>query len=88
MRNITDLIASGHEVSYKLLSIGMFKYDGTKYIQVHCDRRDLEFSNMYHMSQIRQAVTKYLELSNKYIASEIKFGSFPPIVNGQQNVPK
>lgn len=88
MKNIIDLINGGHEVSYKLLSIGTYKYDGAKYIQVHCDRRDLEFSQMYNMGQIKQATLKYLDLTNKYIASEIKFGSFPPILTGPKNVPK
>lgn len=78
MREILNTVMSGHEVTYKLLSIGTFKYDGVEYIQVHCDRRDLEFSNMYDLAFSRKAVGKYLELHSKYLASEKKYGSFVP----------
>jgi hypothetical protein len=79
IRDINNLVTNGHEVSYKLLSIGTFKFDGREYIQVHCDRRDLEFSNMYDLAFSRRAVIKYIELHTKYILSEKRYGSFPPI---------
>ncbi len=89
MNDIINLVKSGHNVNYKLLSIGTFKYDGVTYIQVHCDRRDLEFSFMFTQEEIRRAAGKYLSLHSKYIASESKYGNFPPIeLEGKRNVSK
>ena len=88
MRDIINLILAGHEVSYKQLSIGMFKFDGIQYIQVHCDRRDIEFSNMYNMDYLRRAAAKYIELHSKYIVSERKYGDFVPCEIWRKNVPK
>jgi len=88
MRDILNLINNGHEVSYKLLSIGIFKYDGVQYVQVHCDRKDIEFSNMYDKAFIKRAVLKYLELHSKYIASESKYGNFVPLEAKTKNVSK
>ena len=89
MNDIVNLIRSGHTVSYKLLSIGTFKYDGVTYIQVHCDRRDLEFSYMFSLEELRRAAGKYLSIHSKYIASESKYGKFPPIeTEGKRKVSK
>lgn len=89
MRNIQNLVLGGHEVTYKLLSIGSFKYDGVEYIQVHCDRRDIEFSHMYDMRQIKKAVFKYIDLYNDYLNSEGRYGNFVPLeAMKAKNVPK
>lgn len=88
MREIIYLIKNGHEVSYKLLSIGLFKFDGVQYVQVHCDRKDIEFSNMYDMSFINRAVAKYTELHSKYKVSERKYGNFVPLNVETTNVSK
>lgn len=79
MRNILNLVLIGQEVTYKLLSIGTFKYDGVEYVQVHCDRKDIEFSYMYEMRSIRKAVFKYIDLYDDYIHSESKYGNFVPL---------
>lgn len=87
IRDISNLVLSGHEVSYKLLAIGLFKYDGVQYIQVHCDRRDMEYSYMYDTAFSHKAVAKYLELHSKYLGSERKHGNFPPL-EGVKSVPQ
>ena len=79
MRNIQNLVLVGQEVTYKLLSIGTFKFDGVEYVQVHCDRRDIEFSAMYEMRSIKKAVFKYIDLYDDYVNSEKRYGNFVPL---------
>lgn len=83
-----SLILNNHDVSYKLLSIGLVKLDNRPYIQVHCDRSDIEFSKLYTVEDIRYAIQKYMHLYSQYIISEAKYGDFVPLDKiGRRNVP-
>jgi len=88
MNDILKLVFDGHEISYKQLSIGSFRFNGQQFIQVHCDRTDLQFSDMYPTTVARKAVAKYVELHGKYLSSERKHGDCPPFVAGGKFVPK
>lgn len=66
-------------LEYKLLSIGHFTYNGEYYVQVHCDRKDIEFSELYSLKDIKYACHKYVFLYNKYKYSEVQYGQFVPI---------
>lgn len=81
-----SLILSNHDVSYKLLSIGKIKLDGREYIQVHCDRPDIEFSKLYTIEEIRYAIQKYIHLHSQYIMSETKYGDFVPLDKRKKHV--
>jgi hypothetical protein len=83
-----SLILNNHDVSYKLLSIGMIKLNGEQYIQVHCDRPDIEFSKLYAIDEIRYAIQKYIHLHSQYVMSEAKYGNFVPLdIIRKKNVP-
>lgn len=73
------LILENHDVSYKLLSIGTIKIDNKRYIQVHCDRQDIEFSKLYEVGEVRYAIQKYFHLYSLYVISEAKYGDFVPL---------
>lgn len=73
---IIDVLETGMELSYKLLHIGKFKFWGVEYIQVHCDRADLEYSHMFELDRKATAVSKFLELKVKYGISEQKYGKY------------
>lgn len=78
-RQVEHLILNNHDVTYKLLSIGMVKFNGDKFFQVHCDRQDIQFSKLYHEYELRAAVQKYFYLHSMYISSEGKYGDFVPL---------
>lgn len=78
-RQVEQLLLNNHDLSYKLLSIGMLKHNGEKFIQVHCDRADIEFSKLYNENELRTAVQKYFYLYSLYLSSEHKYGNFVPL---------
>lgn len=75
---MNELIKNGHEITYKLLSIGTIKFNGIRYVQVHCDRRDIQYSRLFTMEELSFAISRYFILHKKYTQSEVRYGSFPP----------
>ena len=84
--NIKNLILADNDVSYKLLSIGKIVIQGRPLVQVHCDRLDLQFSKLYKLHYIDDAINAYLDIYRKYKTSEQKYGNFVPL--DKINVPK
>lgn len=69
---IRNAILNGLDVSYKKLFIGPVEFEGVRYIQVHSDRHDINYSNFFPEEKIGQAVFKFLELEKDYKISEKK----------------
>lgn len=76
---IERILLNDSHVEYKLLSIGRYTHCGNTYIQVHCDRKDIEFSKLFDISDVKHACHKYVWLYHKYRFSENQYGSFVPL---------
>jgi hypothetical protein len=77
MSNITyndlvKMVSNNLEISYKLLYISKFKVNGIDKVQVHCDKHDCQYSNLFNMDNLYGAVSKFMTLRAEYLVSEIK----------------
>lgn len=73
-KQIKQLVIDGYEVSYKKLFISQIKHMGIEWIQVHCDRSEIEYSSLYKPVNVFWAVNKFIGLKAKYSILEIKNG--------------
>lgn len=64
--NIQSLLVQNCDVSYKLLNIGLYKSSGSTYVQVHCDKHNLQYSNMFPLHEMDSAIKTFLDLKGKY----------------------
>lgn len=71
---IKHALHSNLEVVYKKLSIGPVEIDNEKYIQVHCDRHDINHSCLFTLDKMNRAISKFLELEKEYKESEKRHG--------------
>lgn len=76
---IEKILLNHNILEYKLLSIGKYTHCGYDYIQVHCDRKDIEFSELFAVNDIKYACHKYIWLYHKYKFSENQYGNFVPL---------
>jgi hypothetical protein len=75
---IEKVLLNNGVLEYKLLSIGAYTHCGHNYIQVHCDRKDIEFSELFNINDIKHACHKYVWLYHKYKFSENQYGNVVP----------
>lgn len=73
-KKILDIVMGGFEVSYKLLYISKIKLgsNSEEYVQVHCDKFDLEYSKLFKLENVQFAVSKFLYLKLQYNILEYK----------------
>jgi len=69
---IKKLLDTKLSVVYKRLSIGPTLIDGKFFIQLDCDRYDLQYSMLYSPENIDFAIAKFTMLLTQYMASELK----------------
>ncbi len=69
---IKKLLDTKLSVVYKRLSIGPVLMDGEFFIQLDCDRYDLQYSMLYSPENIDFAIAKFTMLLTQYMASELK----------------
>lgn len=84
--DIKNVLLGDMDVSYKLLTIGKTViYDPYRKqcLQVHCDRYDLQESKIFLIEEIDRAISYFLNLKIKYMASEYREGRS---LNGFSNI--
>jgi len=72
---IKQILDSKLTISYKRLSIGAVQYDDKVYIQVDCDRYDIQTTKLYQLKNTDFAIAAFTGLLSRYMASELKNGA-------------